>query len=134
MGLARMRRFAWFLILVLVTGLTMPMFASAAPCDTVPATVTHQHADRVIHSHSAKAGHDGISAAANRDSGKTHHCPGCMTDAACAVSCLGLAVLSDTVESIPVPATAAWNPVVSQARPGVAPAGDIDPPRPVLHS
>ena len=134
MDLARLRRFVWLLILVLVTGLAMPMLASAAPCDAAPISVTHQHADGTVHSHSDKAEHSENSAAGNQDIGKAHHCPGCMTDAACAVSCLGLAVLPTTVGWTAFSSNATWNPVASNVRPGVAPADDIDPPRPVLHS
>ena len=134
MVLARLRRFAWLLILVLVAGLATPMLASAASCDTTPASITHTHSDGTVHSHAARAGHDGAGAAADRNSGKSSHCPGCMTDAACAISCLGLAVLPVTAEWTASPSAAAWNPAASHARPGVAPADDIDPPRAVLPS
>ena len=134
MALARLRRFAWLLMLVLVTGLGMPMLASAAPCDAAPTAVTHQHADGTAHSHLVRAEYGKVGASGNRDTGAPHHCPGCMTDAACAVSCLGLAVLPTTFDWAALSSTATWSPVVSHVRPGVAPADDIDPPRPVLHS
>lgn len=134
MVLSRIRRFAWLLVLVLVTGLTMPMLASAAPCDSVPASKSHQHADGSVHNHASNARHAGFSTAGDRSSGKSSHCPGCLTDAACAVSCLGVAVLHATADWTAIPSTAVWGVVASTAPPGIAPAGDIDPPRTVLHS
>jgi hypothetical protein len=73
MILARLRRFAWLLILVLVIGLGTPMLASAAPCDATPAAVTHRRADGVVHSH---AGHEGVDKAADRDPGSPRTVPG----------------------------------------------------------
>ena len=134
MVLGRFRRFAWLLILILVTGLATPMFASAAPVEAIPVAMTHQHADGFVHSHGGQVGHGSASTSANRNSGNSPHCPGCLTDAACAVSCLGLAVLPFVAEWTVPPSVAAWNPAASSVRPGVAPMGDIDPPRPVLHS
>jgi hypothetical protein len=134
MILARLRRFAWLLILVLVTGLSMPVLASGAPCDMPPAAVTHTNADGAVRSHAARAGHDGAGAAADRSSGKSSHCPGCMTDAACAGSCLGLAVLPVTGEWATSTSAASWNLAAPHARAGVTPAGDIDPPRVILPS
>jgi hypothetical protein len=134
MVLARIRRFAWLLILVLVTGLAAPVLASAAPCDAAPAVSVHTHADGTVHSHAARVGHDGVGKAADRTSGKSSHCPGCLTDAACAVSCLGLAVLPVTADRAAPGAAAAWNPEASHVLPGVSPSGDIDPPRTVLRS
>ena len=134
MNLARLRRFAWLLILVLVTGLATPMLASAAPCDVGQAAVTHRHADGSVHSHAARHGHDGVSRSADRDLGKSPHCPGCMTDAACAISCLGFAVLPVTAEWTAYLSAALWYQGASHALPGVAPLGDIDPPRIVLPS
>ena len=134
MVLASVRRFAWLLILVLVTGLFMPMLASAAPCDDTPGISTHTHADGTVHSHSVRTEQPGVGKAVDHDSGKASHCPGCMTNAACAVSCLGLAVLPVTVNSLPLSSATAWNPETTHVLPGVAPPGDIDPPRPVFRS
>ena len=134
MLLARIRRSAWLLILVLVTGLATPMFASAAPCDAAPAVSTHTHADGTVHSHVARTAHEGVGKTADRTSGKSSHCPGCLTNAACAVSCLGLAVLPVTAEWAAPGSAAAWNPEASHVLPGVSPSGDIDPPRPVFRS
>lgn len=131
---ARLRRLAWLLILVLVAGLATPAFASAAALIEPPAALTHRHADGSVHSHGGRAGDNATIAAADRHSGKSPHCPGCMTDAACAVSCLGVAVLPVTLDRVAFPSAAPWSRAVSHALPGVAPAGDIDPPRPVLHS
>lgn len=134
MVLSRIRRFAWLLVLVLVAGLTMPMLASAAPCDTVPVSRTHGHADGSVHSHAPNAQHAGFGTPGDRSSEKSSHCPGCLIDAACAVSCLGVAVLHATADWTAMPSTAVWGVAAFSAPPGVAPAGDIDPPRTLLHS
>lgn len=125
------RRLAWLLILVLGTGLCTPMLASATPTS---AAMTHQHADGSVHSHGGRPVHAGIGKAADQSTGKSPHCPGCMTDAACAVSCLGLAVLPVTAEWTASPLAAAWNLAASTVLPGVAHPCDIDPPRTVLPS
>lgn len=130
----RTRRLAWLLILVLVTGLTTPVLSTAAPQGATPAAITHQHADGSVHSHIVRVLHDGVRAGADGSSGKIPHCPECLTHAACAVSCLGLAVLPVTAVWVAVTSAAVWNPTASQLRPGIAPADDIDPPRTVLHS
>ena len=134
MNLACIRRFAWLLILVLVTGLAMPVLASATPCDSVQAVSAHTHADGSTHSHAIRIGNQGVGQAADRHPIKSHHCTDCLMGAACAVSCLGLAVLPVT-STIAAPSSAvSWNTEASHVLPSVAPSGDIDPPRPVLHS
>ena len=132
MQIARLCRFAWLLMLVFVAGLTAPVLASAALPGVTPAAATHLHVDGSVHSHGGQAGY--LKAGAGRDVGKSPQCPGCLTDAACAVSCLGLAVLSVTTEWTASLSIAAWNQTPSRSRAGVAPAGDIDPPRLVLRS
>lgn len=124
------RRFAWLLILVLVTGLAMPVLASATPCAPAQAVSAHTHADGSTHSH----GNQGVGQASDSHPGKSHHCTDCVTGAACAVSCLGVAVLSMAATMTAPSSAAAWNTEASHVLPGVAPSGDIDPPRPVLHS
>jgi len=134
--LSSFRRLAWLLILVLGTGLCTPVLASATPTSTTPtsAAMTHQHSDGSVHSHGGRPGQDGVGKAANQSTGKSPHCPGCMTDAACAVSCLGLAVLPVTAEWTASPLAATWNLAASNVLPGVAHPCDIDPPRTLLHS
>ena len=134
MVIARVRRFAWLLILVLVTGLASPMLASAATCDAPPAAMTHQHADGSVHSHHVKSRHDRVGATANRNAGGSQHCQGCLTEALCAWSCLDVAVLPASLIWSPVASAAAWPLASVHAPSGVAPLGDIEPPRPVLRS
>ena len=133
-GAPRFRRLAWLLILVLVTGISSPGFASAVPCDATLVAVTHHHADGSVHSPVDRAGHDGAGAIADRNSGKIPHCPGCMHDAACAGACLGVAVLAATAERMMPASAAVWNSAASNVLLGIAPADAIDPPRTVLYS
>ena len=134
MLLRRIRNVAWLLVLVLVTGLTMPMLASAAPREATPPPHTHHHASGVEHTHSGKPGPDTATTPAHRTPGQSHHCPDCTTDAACALSCLGLAVLPITAQPTPSASIAVWSPTASNAPPGTPPHHDIDPPRPALNS
>lgn len=133
MRLARLRRFAWMLVLVLSAGLAAPALASSfeAGLGRVP-TGSHVHPDGSVHAdHVAPATHGVQKAGAATTPKAPLHCPGCATAAECAVSCFGVCVLPG---SILMPATSplkAWA-TASLAEPvGVAPSGDLDPPRPV---
>lgn len=134
MSFAYLRRLSWLLVLVLGTGLGTPLLATAAQGDATVGAVTHRHADGSVHSHGGIAGHNGAASAAGGNTRKPDHCKGCLTDAACAVSCLGMALLPATAEWRPISATAAWNPAAHPALPGVSPDGETDPPRPLFRS
>lgn len=133
MVLAGMRRFAWLLVLALVTGLTVPTLASAMPCDATPITMTHRHTDGTVHNHLVKAGYGRVNAA-SRNTAISPHCPGCMNDAACTMSCVGLAVLPHIAKLATFLSAATWSPVALLVRPGVGPADEIEPPRTILSS
>lgn len=135
MVLARLRRCAWVLILVLLTGVSLLVLASAAPGRSMGhgarATVTHVHADGTVHSHAApgkpRAAGVGLTGSSERPS----HCPCCLTDATCALSCFGVAVMPTFADWTPWPMNTSWLFAAAELPSGVAPSGDLDPPRPV---
>lgn len=133
MALARLRRFAWMLVLVLSAGLTAPAFASAFE---VSASTTHLaahvHRDGSAHANHGASPHErALAASAGKQAKSAAHCPGCLTAADCAMSCFGVGVLpaSVVVPSRLVPNT--WSPVHLAEPVGVSPFADLDPPRPV---
>lgn len=139
MRLARLRRFAVMMVLVLLAGLAMPALAStlAAPAPLradMGAAVMHVHADGTAHSH-AKPSRPVAAQAA--DAGHVTpakvplHCPGCLTAAECALSCLGAAVLPATLQAPAGPVARAWTAAPASSLLAFVPAGDLDPPRPV---
>jgi len=130
MVLARFRRCAWLLVLVLVAGLGTPVFASGTAHQPTHGTMTHVHADGSAHRHAVRAdGRDG--AAVGGLAKQTTHCSGCLMDADCAVSCLGMAVLPmDAGWSLPA-FTTAWTSPAAGTPVGVVLPGEADPPRPV---
>lgn len=138
MVLARFRRRVCLLILVLVTGLVLPALAAEASCPPSigPAahSAAHVHADESRHSHAAAAGNPHASVTPSGATERPAHCLGCLTDAACACSCFGVAVLPASVDWLPIGSSAAWTMASVHAPRGVAPSGDIDPPRTVLLS
>lgn len=134
MVVGRKRRCAWLLILVFVTGLGAPVFASAAPGGPAPVAVTHQHAYRGAHSHVSAAIPVAAAMSAVRAGIKPPHCTDCLTNAACAISCLGVAILSGAMSWTAHVSAAIWVPGSPPVWSGFAPAGESDPPRPVLHS
>ena len=134
MVISRMRRCAWLLILVFVTGLGAPVLASVAPSGPVPVSVTHQHTHGVAHSHIG-ASIPGVAAVSAVRSGiKPPHCTDCLTGAACAISCLGVAILSGAMSWTAPVSAAIWVPGSPPVWSGFTPAGESDPPRAVRHS
>lgn len=135
MILARLRRCAWVLLLALFTGVGLPLLASAAPGRQAGpgehATVVHVHAGGSVHSHAAPGKAPAPGAGLADSDGKPAHCPCCLTDAACALSCFGLAVLPAAVDWMPLPTATAWLPTMARLPPGVVPSNDLAPPRPV---
>lgn len=117
MRLAHLRRLAWTLVLVLLAGLGTPAFASLADAGHggVLAPGAHVHSGGARHVH-AKA---------------PQHCPGCLTPAECALSCLGVGLLPASVVVPASPAGTAWTASALPSPAGTAPAGDLDPPKPV---
>jgi len=132
MVLARLRRCAWLLVLVLGAGLSSPLLAIAR--EPVTSVQTHIHDDGSTHSHRLQPGQVADGPADGGSTGPSHHCPGCLTDATCAVSCLGVAVLPTALEWSAFTSGVTWNATTASLRLGVAPSGDPDPPRPVLRS
>lgn len=127
------RCFAWMLILVLSVGLAAPAFAALSENGrpSMPA-VTHLHDDGYIHSHGVVPTSDGNQpAAATRPAKAPLHCPHCATLAECAVSCFGVAVLPTSVLIQAYSSPHMWLAADLATPSGVAPFGDIDPPRPV---
>lgn len=139
MRLARLRRVAVMLVLVLLTGLALPAFASTL-AQPVPARAArddaamHVHADGTAHRH-AKPSRPVATQLA--DGGRATpatapcHCPGCLTAAECALSCLGAAVLPVSVQLPAGPAACTWTAAPNPPLLAFVPAGDLDPPRPV---
>lgn len=138
MRLVRFRHFAWVLALVLLAGLAAPAFAAVPDVGSEAASpmLAHVHADGSVHFHAKRHGAP-VSAKVSdpgdvRPSKPPQHCPGCLTAAECAIACLGVVLLP---ASAPVPATAplagAWFVSAKPSPAGAAPAGDLDPPRPV---
>jgi len=131
MVLARFRRCAWLLVLVLVAGLGTPVFASGTAHQPTPGAVTHVHADGSVHRHAVGAAHGRDGAAVGGLAKQATHCPGCLMDADCAVSCLGMAVLPMDAGWSPPASPAAWTFPAAGTPVGVVPPGKADPPRPV---
>lgn len=139
MRLARLRRFAVMLVLVLLAELAMPALASTLAAPTPPradgrAVAMHVHPDGTAHIH-AKPSRTAAAQAA--DAGPAApakvplHCPGCLSAAECALSCLGAAVLPATLQAPAGPVVSAWTAVPASSLLAFVPAGDLDPPRPV---
>jgi len=125
------------LILILSAGLAAPAFASLSEAGRpgTPASttaVTHIHTDGSFHTHGAAPASDNVQPAGVWPAKAPLHCPGCATTAECAISCFGLAVLSASVliqtSSLPY----MWLAADLATPSGVAPFGDIDPPRPAF--
>ena len=133
MGLARFRRFAWMLLLVLSAGLGTPALASmfeAAAASPHPGS--HVHADGSVHANHGASSNDGVQAPdASKQAKSPAHCPGCLTAAECAVSCFGVGVLPASVAVPANLAPQAWSTALLSEPAGVSPFGDLDPPRPV---
>ena len=134
MRLARLRRFARLLVLVLLAGLTMPAFAISFDAVGAP-TGVHAYVGDSVHDHAAAATADQVQAASPRHvrPGKAlQHCPGCLTAAECALSCLGLGLLPAPTVPVPYsPMAKTWPPSDSRTPVGIRPATELDPPRPV---
>jgi len=137
MRLARFRRLAWVLALVLLAGLAMPALASVPDAGHrgVLAPGVHVHADGIVHVHGKPSAPD---RAETSDSGgarpaKTpQHCPGCLTAAECAIACLGVGLLPVSFMLPANPARSGWTIAAVPSPADATPAGDLDPPRPVL--
>lgn len=138
MRLARLRRFAVMLVLVLLTGLALPALAStlsrAAPAKADGAAALHVHADGKAHGHAKPAeatGQQAVHAGHATPATAPCHCPGCLTAAECALSCLGAAVLPASVQPPAGSAARPWTAARDLPLLAFVPAGDLDPPRPV---
>lgn len=130
---ARLRRFVWMLVLVMTAGLAAPAFASLSAAGPPSAdTVTHVHADGSTHTHGASPDLGSVRTDTVARAVKAPlHCPGCATAAECAVSCFGVAVLPTSVLVSGHPLPRAWLLADVATLSGIAPFGDLDPPRPV---
>lgn len=134
--LAGFRHLAWMLVLALLAGLAAPAFASWPDVGSGGALApgAHVHSDGTIHVHAKPPAPDAAQASRPgvRPTKAQPHCPGCLTAAECAIACLGVGLLPAPV---PVPAAAplagAWFVSAKPSPAGAAPAGDLDPPRPV---
>lgn len=115
MVLARFRRCAWLLVLVLVAGLGTPVFASGTAHQPTPGAVTHVHADGSVHRHAVGAAHGRDGAAVGGLAKQATHCPGCLMDAGWS----------------PPASPAAWTFPAAGTPVGVVLPGEADPPRPV---
>ncbi len=132
MRVARLRCFVWMLVLVLSAGLAAPAFASVFEAGRPGPGVTHVHAGGSVHTHGAVLASDGSRTDAGAWPAKAPlHCPGCATAAECAVSCFGVAVLPTAVLIPTFPLPQVWISAEFATPSGVAPFGDLDPPRPV---
>lgn len=83
MRLARFRRLAWMLVLVLLTGLAPPAFASAPGTadGTFPKLGVHVHSDGTVHVHARPPAHGKAQLsdpASAKPTKAPHHCPGCL--------------------------------------------------------
>lgn len=140
MLLARLRRFAIMLVLVMLTGLAVPAFAStlAQPAPARAdggAAAMHVHADGTVHSHAKPAqatGQQAAQAGHVTPAKAPCHCPGCLTAAECALSCLGAAVLPASVQLPGGSAAKSWTAAPDWPSLAFVPASDLDPPRLVL--
>ena len=135
MVLARLRRCAWVLILVLLTGVSLPVLASAAPGRSANhgehATMTHVHADGTVHSHAEPRKPQAVGVGLADSNERRSHCPCCLMDAACVLSCFGVVVMPPLADWTPSPTNTSWLFAAAGLPLGVAPPGDLDPPRPV---
>lgn len=128
----RFRCLAWLLVLVFSAGLAAPAFASLPVGQPGASAATHVHADGSAHTHGASPALGNVREAAKTWPAKAPlHCPGCATAAECAVSCIGLAVLPTPVVMPASILPQAWISADLATSSGVAPVGDLDPPRPV---
>ena len=134
MCLARLRGFAWIMVLVLTAGLATPVLASTfEQAARTVAPVPHVHADGSVHAHAVPRAADTPQVVETRvlPAKAPLHCPGCATAAECAVSCLGLGVLPASVLMSGQQMPQGWMLAALAEPTGTAPFGDIDPPRPV---
>ena len=133
MCMARLCRFVWMLLLVMTAGLAVPAFASlSVPGQPSVGKATHVHGDGSAHVHGAPPDLDSVRTdTVTRAVKAPLHCPGCTTAAECAVSCFGVAVLPTPILVSGHPLPRAWLLAQSATLSGVAPFGDLDPPRPV---
>lgn len=136
MRLARFRRLAWVLVLVLLAGLAMPAFASVPHIGRqgILAPGAHVHPDGSVHVH-AKPPVPDAAQRSHPDGAKPAkaplHCPGCLSAAECAIACLGVGLLPASLMLPANPARSAWTAAAVPSPVGAVPAGDLDPPRPV---
>ena len=137
MRLARLRRFAVMLVLVLLTGVAMPALASTqarlvpAGADAAP---MHVHADGTVHSHAKPAqatGQQATQAGYSTLAKVPLHCPCCLTAAECALSCMGSAVLPASIQLFAGSTARSWTAAPDWPSLAFVPASDLDPPRPV---
>ena len=135
MRLARLRRFAAMMMLVLLAGLALPALAStlAQPAPArVDGAATHVHADGMVHSHAKPVQATGQQAAQVGYVAPARapcHCPDCLTAAECALSCLGAAVLPASVQLPGGSAARSWTAALDWPSLAFVPASDLDPPR-----
>lgn len=132
MRLARLRRFAVMLVLVLCAGLAMPALSTPPRADRHAA---HVHGGGMTHIH---AGPDRPAAEQAGTVGtvppvkRPLHCPDCLTTADCALSCLGIVVLPASVQPPAGSIARSWVATLDWPSLAFMPASDLDPPRPVL--
>ncbi len=136
MRLARFRRLAWMLVLVLLAGLAMPAFASMPDVGRpgILASGTHVHADGSVHVHGKPPAPDAaqrLHPGGAKPAKAPQHCPGCLSAAECAIACLGVGLLPASLVLPAHSARSAWTAAAVPSPAGSAPAGDLDPPRPV---
>lgn len=115
----------------MVTGVGMPAFAAGTVRQPAAGAVAHVHADGSVHRHAVLTAHEHDGAAGGGVAKQLTHCPGCMMEADCALSCLGMAVLPAATGWSPSAIATAWAVPASATPMGVVPPGETDPPRPV---
>ena len=108
-----------------------PVFAFGTAHQPMLGVVTHVHADGSMHRHAARAAHGQDGGAVGGLAKQTTHCPGCLMDADCALSCLGMAVLPADAGWSPPAFVTAWTSPAAGTPTGVVLPGEADPPRPV---
>jgi len=133
MVMAHFRRFAWMLLLVLFAGVSLPMLASAGPSPSARrsevTTVAHVHADGSAHTHTVKVKVPPAGLISVGPTASVPDCTCCLTNAACALSCFGMALLPTTTDWAWSSTLTPWfHPVIGSPS-GVGLPGDIDPPR-----
>ena len=137
MRLARFRRLAWVLALILLAGLAMPTFASMPDVGRqgILAPGVHVHADGSVHSHAKPPAPDAAQRSrldgAKKPAKAPQHCPGCLSAAECAIACLGVGFLPASLMLPANPARSAWITAAMPSLVGAVHADDLDPPRPV---